>query len=170
MRGVITPITAALLAAYGGTVWLANWLIVTVGPVPVAPGVLAPAGVYAAGLALTLRDLVHERAGRRWALAAVLGGAALSAGLSGPLALASGAAFLVSELADLVAFDALRRRGLLWAVALSNLLGLVLDSVLFLALAFGSLAYLPGQLLGKLYMTVLAVLLLAALRRRARAA
>jgi hypothetical protein len=52
-------------------------------------------------------------------------------------------------------------------VALSNTVGLVVDSALFLALAFGSLEFLAGQVVGKLWMTVLAVALLWAVRRRA---
>jgi adenylosuccinate synthase len=43
--------------------------------------------------------------------------------------------------------------------------GLVLDSVVFLQLAFGSLEFLPGQLLGKASMTVVALPLLALARR-----
>jgi queuosine precursor transporter len=53
----------------------------------------------------------------------------------------------------------------LGAVTLSNTVGLLVDSVLFLWLAFGSLAFLPGQLVGKAWMTGLAILLLAGGRR-----
>jgi uncharacterized PurR-regulated membrane protein YhhQ (DUF165 family) len=159
--------TLLLTGAFIGTVWLANWLIVHVGPVPVGFGLMAPAGVYAAGLAFTLRDLLHDRAGR-WAVAgAIIAGAGLSATLSGPLAVASGTAFLVSEIADWAVYTPMRRRGWLPAVAASNLVGLVVDSALFLGLAFGSWAYLPGQVVGKGWMTLLAVGCLALLRRPA---
>lgn len=153
-----------LLTAYALTIVAANLAIVAFGPVPVGFGLMAPAGVYLAGLTFTLRDLVHETAGRWWALAAVLVGAALSALLSGPLALASGAAFLISELADLAVYTPLRRRGWLRAVAASNAVGLAVDSALFLWLAFGSLDFLAGQVLGKAWMTALAVALLWAIR------
>ena len=159
-------VTLALLAAYALSVFGANWAIVTFGIVPVGFGLMAPAGVYFAGLTFTLRDLVHEHAGRRWALAAVLLGAALSAALSGPLALASGAAFLVSELADLAVYTPLRRRSWLGAVTASNVVGLAVDSALFLWLAFGSLDFLAGQIVGKAWMTMAAVVLLAMFRRR----
>jgi MYXO-CTERM domain-containing protein len=43
---------------------------------------------------------------------------------------------------------------------------LTIDSGLFLALAFGSLDFLPGQIVGKLWMTLLAVALLWTVRRR----
>ena len=39
---------------------------------------------------------------------------------------------------------------------LSNLVGNVLDSVVFLALAFGSLEFLVGQVVGKTWVTLLA--------------
>jgi len=42
--------------------------------------------------------------------------------------------------------------------------------VLFLWLAFGGLTFLPGQLVGKAWMTVAAVALLAAVRRWRRGA
>lgn len=145
------------LLAYIGSIVLANWLITHVGLVPVGFGLLAPAGVYAAGLAFTFRDLTQERLGRGWTVSAIGLGALLSAALSPQLAAASGTAFLVSELADLAVYTPLRARHWLGAVALSNTVGLVLDSALFLWLAFGSLDFLAGQLVGKAWMTALAV-------------
>lgn len=149
------------------TIVAANVAIVYVGLVPVGFGLMAPAGVYFAGLAFSLRDAVQEQLGRRWALAAIGCGAALSALLSPSLALASGLAFLVSELADLAVYTPLReRRQWLAAVALSNTAGLLIDSVLFLWLAFGSLDFLAGQVVGKLWMTGAAVAVLVAWRLR----
>jgi queuosine precursor transporter len=43
----------------------------------------------------------------------------------------------------------LRRRRWLLAVVRSNLMGLTLDSVVFLSLTFGSLEFLLGQIVGK---------------------
>lgn len=157
---------AVLFASYTGTVLAANWAITRYGIVPVGFGLTAPAGVYVAGLAFTLRDLLHELAGRAWVLAAIATGAALSLAVSTPaLAVASAAAFGLSELTDLAVYEPLRRRRWLTAVAASNVVGLVVDSVLFLALAFGSLAFLAGQIVGKAWMTALAVGLLAGWRR-----
>ena len=51
------------------------------------------------------------------------------------------------------------------AVVASSIVGLVVDSVVFLWLAFGSLAYLPGQVVGKLWAVLLAVPLVRLLRR-----
>lgn len=153
---------------YLATIVGANWAIQTFGLVPVGFGLMAPAGVYFAGLALTLRDLTHDALGRRWVLAAIVAGAALSAVISPAFALASGVAFLLSELADFAVYAPLRERRWLLAVAASNAVGLVVDSALFLWLAFGSLDFLPGQVIGKLTMTAVAVLVLALVRRRPR--
>lgn len=153
------------LALYIATIFLANWSIQTFGLVPVGFGLMAPAGVYFVGLALTFRDLAHEEVGRRWIIAAVVIGAALSAFVSPQFALASGVAFLFSELADFAVYTPLRERGWLRAVAASNAVGLTIDSVLFLWLAFGSLDFLPGQIVGKAWMTLLAIGVLWGVRR-----
>jgi uncharacterized PurR-regulated membrane protein YhhQ (DUF165 family) len=154
------------LVGYVAVIVLANWAIQTFGIVPVGFGLAAPAGVYFAGLAFTLRDLVQEQLGRIWTIVAILVGAAVSALVSPQFALASGIAFLLSELADFVVYTPLRRRNWLAAVSLSNSVGLVVDSALFLGLAFGSFDFLAGQVVGKLWMTVLAVALLWGWRRR----
>lgn len=155
------------LIGYIATIILANLAIALIGPVPVGFGLMAPAGVFFAGLAFTLRDLTQDSLGRRWVVAAILVGAALSALLSPALALASGLAFLVSEAADFAIYTPVKRRSWLLAIALSNTVGLVVDSVLFLSLAFGSLDFLPGQIVGKSYMTVLAIGALWLIRQRA---
>jgi uncharacterized PurR-regulated membrane protein YhhQ (DUF165 family) len=135
--------------------------------IPVAPGVMAPSGVLMIGLALVLRDLVQRRLGLTFAFGAVLAGTTLSAAVAPPaLVVASAAAFLVSELADLAVFTPLQRRGLVLAVAASSAVGLVVDSLLFLWLAFGSLDFLAGQVLGKAWMVLLALPVVAWLRRR----
>jgi uncharacterized PurR-regulated membrane protein YhhQ (DUF165 family) len=154
----------------------ANWLIGNVGTscvpngpcvIPVAPGLTAPSGVVMIGLALVLRDLVQRRLGLVWASGAILGGAALSALLAPPsLVLASAVAFLVSEFADLAVYTPLQRRGLVLAVVASSIVGLVVDSAIFLQLAFGSLAFLPGQIVGKAWMVLLSIPVVKRLRDR----
>lgn len=157
-----------LFVLFAATVLLANWLIVTFGLVPVGMGLVAPAGVYAAGLAFVIRDGLHDTGGRRWVLGAIAVGAALSAVVSPPaLALASGLAFATSETADMLVYTPLRRRSWLLAAVASNTVGLVVDSALFLWLAFGSLEFLAGQVVGKFWVTALAVSVWALLRRRA---
>jgi queuosine precursor transporter len=160
-------IRAGLFVAYVATVPLANWLVDRFGVVPVGFGLRAPAAVYLVGVAFTLRDLLQEWAGRAFVVLGILCGALLSFLVASPaLALASGTAFLLSEMGDFAVYTPLRERGrFLEAVALSNTVGLVLDSVVFLQLAFGSLEFLPGQLVGKAIMTVVALPLLAFARR-----
>jgi hypothetical protein len=166
----------AYLALFAACIPAANWLIQNVGAtcvpngpclIPVAPGLSAPSGVLMIGLALVLRDLVQRRLGVAWALGAILAGAVLSAVFSPPaLVVASVAAFLLSELADMAVYTPLQRRGLVLAVFASSLAGLVIDSVVFLYLAFGSFDYLAGQIIGKAWMVVLALPIIRWLKRR----
>lgn len=155
------------IALYIATIVGANWAIGAFGVLPVGFGLMAPAAVWFAGIAFTLRDLAHEQVGRWPVIAAIGVGAGLSAILSPQLAIASGTAFLLSELADLAVYEPLRRRGWLRAVAASNTVGLMVDSALFLWLAFGSFDFLPGQVVGKAWMTLAAVAVLWLVRRRA---
>lgn len=149
---------------YIGTIFAANWAVATWGIVPVGFGLYAPAAVYFVGLAFTLRDLTQEALGKRGAIAAILIGALLSWAVSPVFALASAVAFLASELLDFSVYTPLRERNWLGAVALSNAAGIVLDSMIFLWLAFGSWDFLAGQIVGKAWMTVLAVVVLGSVR------
>lgn len=166
----------AAFVAYLASIPLANWLILHIGTVcmphggaclvPVAPDLMAPSGVLTVGAALVLRDVVQRCLGLRWGLAAIGLGTALSAGVAPPaLVVASGAAFALSELADFAVYTPLQRRRLLTAVVASSIAGLVIDSVVFLWLAFASLAFLPGQIVGKLWAVLIAVPLVRLLRR-----
>ncbi|HEY2532907.1 MAG TPA: VUT family protein [Xanthobacteraceae bacterium] len=170
-EGVIFVILFAL------TIPLANWLIGHVGTacvapqgpcvVPVAPGLMAPSGVAVAGVALVLRDLVQRRLGIWVSALAILGGAAISALFAPPsLILASCAAFLLSEFADLGVYTPLARRRLVAAVIASSFVGLVVDSIVFLWLAFGSLDFMLGQVVGKVWMVLISIPFVAWLRRR----
>lgn len=158
------------------TIPAANWMIGNAGAVcvpngpcliPVAPGLMAPSGVLMIGLALVLRDLVQRRLGVAYSVAAIFIGAAISSWLApAALVLASGTAFLISELADFAVYTPLARRRLVLAVVASGLIGLVVDSMIFLWLAFGSLQFLPGQVVGKTWMVLAAIPLIVYLRRR----
>ena len=164
------------LVLYCLTIPAANWMIGHVGTVcvpngpcllPVAPGLMAPSGVLMIGAALVLRDLVQRRLGIEFGIAAIVAGTALSAGLApASLVIASATAFLLSEAADFAVYTPLARRRLVLAVVASGLVGLVLDSLIFLWLAFGSLDFLAGQIVGKAWMVLLSVPLVAYLRRR----
>jgi uncharacterized PurR-regulated membrane protein YhhQ (DUF165 family) len=166
----------AFLVLFGLTIPAANWLIGHVGTVcvpqgpclvPVAPGLMAPSGVTMIGFALVLRDLVQRRLGIGVAVGAILAGSAISASLAPPaLVFASATAFLLSELADFAVYTPLARRRLVAAVVASSLCGLVVDSVVFLWLAFGTLDFLLGQIVGKGWMVLLSIPFVAWLRRR----
>lgn len=170
--------TALALLCYAALPILANWMIGNVGTptpngphvIPVGFGLYAPSGVLAAAGALALRDAVQELAGRRGAIGAILVGACISYLVSDPfIALASAAAFLLSELADYLIYTPLRERGrVVTAVLWSNTAGLMLDSLVFLALA-GLLTpgLLAGQIVGKLWIGIGAAALVA-LRSSAR--
>lgn len=165
------------LACYIGSIALANFMIAHVGQciapggpclVPVWPGLMATSGTLAIGLSFTFRDLTQDQLGRRWTFLGIVAGAALSMLLSSPaVAFASGFTLLLSETADLLVYSPLRERYWLGAVALSNLVGLTLDTLLFILLAFGPdrLYLFLGQAVGKFEMTVLAVAVLWLWRR-----
>ena len=178
----------ALRAAYHATISAihsergispaANWLIDNVGTfcaphgpclIPVAPGLSAPSGVLVAGLALILRDLVQRRLGLVWSAVAIGFGSVLSATFAPPaLVVASTVAFGLSETADLAVYTPLQRKGLVRAAFASGVVGLVVDSVFFLGLAFGSLEFLPGQIVAKLWIVMLTLPALQWLRERDR--
>jgi uncharacterized PurR-regulated membrane protein YhhQ (DUF165 family) len=169
---MIGPIAFALFSA---TIPSANWLIGNIGTtcipngpclIPVGFGLEAPSGVLMVGAALVLRDIVHERLGAAWALAAIATGAVLSGFVAAPaLVLASVVAFTLAELADFAVYAPLRKRHLAWAVLLSGAVGAVVDSAAFLWLAFGSLAHMDGQIVGKLWMSLVGAVVITALRR-----
>jgi uncharacterized PurR-regulated membrane protein YhhQ (DUF165 family) len=164
-------------ALFALTIPLANWLIGNVGTmcIPNGPcmvpvdfgllGLMAPSGVLVVGAALVLRDIVHERLGWAWAVGAIAVGAALSWWLASPaLAIASVVAFALAETADLVVYSPLRKRNLPLAVFASGVVGSAIDSAVFLWLAFGSLNFIEGQIIGKMWMTLAAVGVLVAIR------
>lgn len=173
--GSARPAIAALLV-YCASIVAANWLVRNVGQVvlpdgnhlvPVGFGLLAPSGAFAAGVTFVARDVVQRAAGRRWALAAVAVGTVVSVLVSPRLAVASGSAFLFSELVDFAVYTPLQERRFVIAVVLSGIAGSVVDSVLFLGLAGIPLAVaLPGMLLAKVWVQLLAAPVAGWLRGR----
>lgn len=164
------------LAGFAACIPLANYMIDHVGTVcvpegpcliPVGFGLTAPSGVLLVGLALVLRDLVQRRLGLLWAIGAIIVGAFLSTTFTAPtLALASASAFLASEIVDLFVFTPLQKKGLVKAAFVSSIAGLIVDSVMFLWLAFGSLDFLAGQVVGKAIMAIAALPVLFWIRNR----
>lgn len=161
------------LACYAALIVGANELIAHFGAIPVFWfGVMAPAGTLCAGAVFVARDVAQLTLGRRWVLVAIVAGAALSYLTSASLATASGVAFLIGELADWALFTPLRNQGRLGlAFLLGNVVGLLVDTFVFLPLALGwglteHLWY--GTALGKLWVTLPAFALVCWIRRERR--
>ena len=168
---------AILIAvAFVATIPAANWMIGNVGTlcipdgpclIPVGFGLHAPSGVLLIGLALVLRDWLQHTAGRIWVTVAIAAGAGLSALVAPPaLVIASAVAFLLSELADMAVYTPLARKRLFVAVAASGVVGAVVDSAIFLQLAFDSLDYVAGNTVGKIWASLAAVPMMVMIRRR----
>ena len=164
------------IVVYIGSIWLANFFIMNIGTqyepngphvIPVGFGFEAPSGVLWVGVALVARDFVQRVFGKKIAIVAMLVGAALSYFVAPSLALASAAAFLLSETADFAVYTPMIERGYTaLAVLASGTVGLVVDTFVFLSLAFGNLAFWQGQVLGKFEVTAVAALLVWLLHRR----
>jgi uncharacterized PurR-regulated membrane protein YhhQ (DUF165 family) len=167
-----------LLAAFAATIPAANWMIGNVGVtcipdgpclIPVGFGLMAPSGVLLIGLALVLRDAVHEHFGSVGSLAAIALGAALS--MSAPnLAFASAIAFVLAELADLIVYASLRKRKLWAAVLASGVVGAFIDSAIFTWFAFGSLEFSAGNAVGKIYASLLVAVFIMARQMKIKSA
>ncbi len=152
-RSVVLGVVVA--AWYLFSVVAANVASVHLAPLVVG-GLVVPAGTLFAGACLTARDMLHDTLGPRWVAAGILVGAGLSAVVASPqIAAASVVAFTASEVLDSLVYTRLRPRTRLGAVAVSNAAGLVVDSLLFVPLAFGNLTAVPGQIVGKTVATIL---------------
>lgn len=169
----------AALAAYIACVWLANYFISHIGTqpfpggphtIPVGFGYRAPSGVVWVGVALLVRDVVQDMLGRRAVIAGILVGAALSFLIAPSFAVASAVAFLASEALDFAVYTPLRDRGqIAAAVVASNAAGAVVDTFLFLWIAFGSITFWQGQIIGKMFATAAVLPVLAWMNRRRHA-
>lgn len=159
-----------LSAGYVGLAILANWLASKY-VWPVGFGYVAPAGVYAIGAVLVLRDWINQLSPKlsvglipvaslaSYGIGEIAGWSALE-----KIALASVAAFMVSEGVEWAVFAPIRQHSFTAGVALSGTVGLLLDSYVFLSLAFGSLAFFRGQVVGKAEALAVGVALTAARR------
>ena len=165
---------AVPIVLFVAAVVAANWLTTEFGFVPVGFGLVATAGTYAAGFALVARDFIHDTSGLRGVWLSIALGAGLSFLLADPfIAVASGVAFAVSEVADTAVYGPLRRKHWRSAVVGSSIVGSVIDTVLFLAIAFGVAALTPqalaGQLVGKVLWVAIPVALIGGVVRSRRA-
>ena len=153
-----------ILVTYFATIPAANWFINNVGTqsfsggphtIPVGFGYAAPSGVLLIGIALFARDFVQEEFGKKVTLAAIAVGIGLSYLVNPAVATASAVAFAVSELIDFAVYNKIKNRTLVGAVVFSGVTGGITDSFLFLYIAFGSVNYWQGQVIGKTWMALL---------------
>jgi uncharacterized PurR-regulated membrane protein YhhQ (DUF165 family) len=136
---------------------------------PAAPGMMATSGSFSIGAIFVLRDYIQRRIGIGVSACAVVMGAALGGFLVSPaLLIASTGALLVSGMIDLLIYTPFARKRFVTAVVLSSLISALLDSVIFLWLAFHSLDLLPGQFAAKAWVIVLAIPLTKWLSKRDR--
>ena len=178
LGGLRNPVALAYFVGFMACIPIANWLIqnwgVTCVPdggpclVPVGWGLMAPSGVLVIGVALVLRDFVQEHLGWRSATVAILAGGVLSLIFSPPaLAIASAAAFVISELANQLVYTPLRKKHRPGAVAVSQVVGAAVDSFLFVFIAFGTFEFGAGQTVAKIYAGLaVAVLMWLVFKRR----
>jgi len=152
-RWLSAPALTAM-AVYVGAIITANVVTSRLGLVPVGFGILVTAGTYAAGFALLARDFLQRYGDVELVLIGLAVGAVLSWFLSSPaLALASFAAFLLAELADLLVYTRLRTRGFVRAAFISNCAGAPIDTLVFLWIAQFPMTWqlITGQLIGKVF-------------------
>jgi len=160
---------------YAATIPLANWMISNIGTqsfpggphtIPVGFGYSAPSGVLMIGLALVARDIIQRYAGKKYALAAIIVGVAISFVIAEPaLATASATAFLLGEIADFSIYTPLQRRNIVLAVVASGVIGGIVDSLVFLQIAFGSTMFWEGQVIGKAWMALTSGIVIWMVRR-----
>ena len=156
-------------AGFAATLAAANIATTRWGLVPAGFGLSVTAGTYTAGLALALRDGLHDAAGVRGVLAALAVGIVLSAVTADPrIVVASTVAAAAGELADLAAYLPLRHRRRRTAVAVSGAVGGLVDTVGFLWLAGFTLtgSAVGGQVLVKAVWVTGGYLLLREVLRR----
>ena len=168
----VRTLFAALAVGYVGLVVLANWLASRFTITVPFTDLIAPAGVLCIGAVLVIRDWLQQLRGLGWAIPLMLvaGAASYLAGVAfgwtslQKIALASVAAFLVSETIEALIFTPIRNRSLTLGVALSATVANAIDSYIFLAIAFGSQAFFWGNFVGKLEMIAVGVAVTAARR------
>lgn len=157
--------TVLTLASVGylACIVAANWALNRWGLIGFL-GMTVPAGTFFAGLSFGMRDAVQEAGGRLFVVGIILVGTLLSWFIEPTFAFASGTAFLFGELADFAVYTPLRERQWATAVVASNIVGSVVDSLLFLWLAFDSVAGWVDLTVVKALMIVPALVIVGAIR------
>lgn len=157
---------AIAFVAYILCIPAANWMLSNVGIQfdPNGPhllnmgwGFYAPSGVLLIGVALASRDAIQQIAGMKVTLVGIVCGVIVSWFVNPAIAVASATAFALGEIADLVVYTPIRRRNIAAAIVTSGIVGGIVDTFVFLQIAFGSTKFWEGQVIGKTAMaTVIA--------------
>lgn len=158
------------------TVPFANYFIMHIGtlcpvnapcliPVWFHPTVYAPSGTLFAGLAFVLRDLLQRSLGMMASIIAVMIGTVLSYSFAGEVALAACVAYLLSELSDTIVYSWLQKYNLVLAIFVSASVGVFIDSIVFLSIAYHNYQYLGGLIVGKFWMVCLSIPVIRICRR-----
>jgi queuosine precursor transporter len=150
-------------AIYVVAILLANWLTARFGLIPVGFGQVATAGTWAAAAVIVARNLTQNDLGRIRVVVLMVVGVALSWWLATPqLAVASGAAFALSESADMAIYTPLRVVGLARAVLPASIIAGIIDTYVFLWIAgFPVNSSAPGQLIAKSAVAMIASVVIA---------
>jgi queuosine precursor transporter len=114
---------------------VANWMVVRFGIVNFF-GIVFPAGALMIGLTFSFRDMVQRHFGHYKVWLFMITATVITYFYNQNVALASVAAFLVSELVDWFVFLVLKK-DLKWRIIVSNLFSTPLDSIIFVTIAFG---------------------------------
>lgn len=148
---------------YVGLIILAN-VLATRWIIPLPFSLAVPAGVFVIAPIFTLRDEVHERYGRKGAYLLVAIAAVISWGTSimtgntllARITLSSVIAFVFNGMLDTEIYHELRKKSRLSAILGSNAISSLVDSVLFIWVAFGPLWQLMlGQYMVKMLISTL---------------
>lgn len=158
-----------LSTAFLSTIPAANWAIGHVGvvcpqngpclvPVWPWPALFAPSGSVLMGVALVLRNVLQQQASRLWIVGCICLGAILSALVSPPsLTLASATSFFFSEMTDWAVYSPLKNRHLTVAILLAGAAGSIVDSAIFVSLAFNfDIHLIAGQIVAKMWASIFA--------------
>jgi queuosine precursor transporter len=156
---------AVLSAAYLAVVVSINVGFAELPMLPLPDGGQLPTMAVLAGAVFVVRDYVQQRIGH-WVLAVMVAGLALSWWLASPaIALASGVAFAVSEVLDWAVFSTVCSR-MLARVVVSSVVSVPVDTVVFLAVAFGMAQVSPLSVLAMSAAKMLPALAVVAMRWR----
>lgn len=120
---------------YLASILLANYMVVKFGIVKFF-GIMFPAGAVLIGLTFSFRDFVQRHFGHYKVWIFMILATVITYLFNQNVAVASVAAFLISEAVDWAVFVFLKK-DLKWRIVVSNLFSTPLDSIIFVTIAFG---------------------------------